>query len=183
MVGTPRAVPPMVHLFSGAYTYPVEEFVAIADASMAAAPDYYCTPERKRAYVVAALTGRARLWFTRWSQHHLSASHEEFRSALLEEFHINDTPTEHQKFRHLTQGLSTVACYARDFEAAAGRSKEAVDTQFNRLRFAYGLSPHISDYVLERFADCPTFKDLVNEAGLVEEHFKAIPSSGSDSGA
>ena len=128
----------MVHLFSGAYTYPVEEFLAVADACMAEAPGYYCTPERKRAYVVAALAGRARLWFTNWAKHHLSASYEEFRSALLDEFHIDDTPSEQQKFRHLTQGISTVACYVREFESTAGRSKEDVETQYNRLRFAYG---------------------------------------------
>lgn len=178
MVGTPRPVPAMVHLFSGAYTYPVEEFLAVADACMAAAPDYYCTPERKRVYVAAALAGRARLWFTNWAKHHISASYEEFRSALLDEFHIDDAPTEQQKFRHLTQGISTVACYAREFETAACLSKEEVETQYNRLRFAYGLNRPVSGHVLERFAYCPTFKDLVNEAKHIEEHFKTLHSNG-----
>lgn len=166
----------MAHLFSGAYTYPVEEFLAVADACMAAAPDYYCTPERKRAYVVAALTGRARLWFTDWAKHHLTASYEGFRSALLEEFHIDGEPTEQQKFRHLTQGISTVTCYASEFETAACHSMEEVETQYNRLRFSYGLNQPIRSQVLERFAFCPTFKDLVNEAKHVEEHFKMLHS-------
>lgn len=169
----------MVHPFHGAYTYPVEEFLAVADTCMAAAPDYYCTPERKRAYIAAALTGRARLWFTHWTKQNPSASsYEEFRAALMEEFHIDDSPTEKQKLRHLTQGISTVACYAKAFEIAARRNKEDVQTQYNRLHFAYGLNERISAHVLERFAYCPTLEDLVNEARQIEDHYKSIGTNG-----
>lgn len=178
MVGTPRPVPAMVHHFSGAYTYPVEEFLAVADACMAAAPDYYCTPRRRCAYVAAALVGRARLWFTHWAKHHASASYEAFRAALLEEFHIGDPPTEQQKFRHLTQGISSVACYAREFETGAAIAMENEESQQSRLRFAYGLSSPIRAHVLERFAYCATFKDLVNEARRIEGHYTTINASG-----
>lgn len=164
----------MLQSFSGAYTFPVEEFIAIAETCMAAAPEYYCSPERKRAYIAAALTGRARLWFTRWVKLHGSASYEDLRSAILDEFHIEDKPTEDQRLRHLTQGVRGVMQYAQEFETAASFAMELVDTQYNRLWFAHGLSPSISQKVLESFTLCPTFDHLVLQAKHVEDHYKRL---------
>lgn len=173
----PVPAPPLLELFEGDDSYPVGEFIAMAEYMMSSHADYYVTAARRIGYASNNFSGRARLWFTyilgKSPRPHCLRSWDEFRTALLQYFGDVD-PVPHTVLLRLTQEDNDVVWYAKEFREKAAVCRVAVDHEYYRRWFVLGLQPAIRDRTLRALYHLGTFQDVVRHAREIEVALLAV---------
>ncbi|EKD03323.1 hypothetical protein A1Q2_02433 [Trichosporon asahii var. asahii CBS 8904] len=189
-----QPAPPLAQLFSGDFSFPVDEFLVLVETNTLPHKCYYAHTPHKTAYVANALTGRARLWYVRWAgerehkapvynekgQSFQSAwktykdkHYETFRRDLVAQFGIPEFITPPFALRHLTQNRLPVQQYVDRWTELANACLENLDSEYNRYWFIYGLRKEIRDHMLEVFPFFRTFAKIVDEAKAMEKHLQS----------
>lgn len=189
-----QPAPPMAQHFSGDFSFPVDEFLLLIDVNTLPHKCYYAHTPHKTAYAANALTGRARLWYSRWASErdhkapvysekgqntfqsawttYKDKHYEMFRRDLVAAFGIPEFITPPWALRHLTQNRLSVQHYVNRWTELANACKENLDSEYNRYWFIYGLRREIRDHMLSVFPFFRTFAKVVDEAKAMEKHLE-----------
>lgn len=188
-----QPAPPMAQLFSGDFSFPVDEFLVLIETNTLPHKCYYAHTPHKTAYVANHLTGRARLWYVSWAgdrehkapvynekgQSFQSAwkaykdkHYEMFRRDLVAQFGLPEFITPVYALRHLTQNRLPVQQYVDRWTELATACLENLDSEYNCYWFIYGLRKDIRDHMLEVFPFFRTFAKIVDEAKAMEKHLE-----------
>lgn len=178
---------PLQQPFSGSFTYPAEDFIALAEANMKPHPTFFNADDRRRIiYCVNAFTGRARLWYHDWVRrkvhdHRRPADwYTVFKEDFLEQFTIPKIRTHGWLLRQLVLETS-VHAYADVYRKTAAACGENVDSQHNRLWWVYGLRGPLQSKIIDVFPLLDTFDELVDAAADHERFLLTggdVPRSG-----